>query len=230
MSFSSPVAILANTIYTVSYYTGNSYFGISSGYFNSGGVTNGPLQALSNSSAGGNGVYQYAGDFPNVSGSGMNFWVDVAFSPSSTTSVKPSSVVTSTGGVEFDGDRTIGLLRHPGRRGHAVGADRASCRGRRERRPRTGRRAAVGLVARAPRRIVIQSRDRRPVGAAGDLVPELIADGSRPHRTAHRGSERPPVGRFLGTTRPNFSRLPIRVIDLLGSICARVAGNGVRAP
>jgi hypothetical protein len=96
VNFSSPVTIQANTVYIVSFSTHNTYFGISTGYFNSGGVTNGPLTAPSNSAAGGNGVYQNSGDFPNVSGTGMNFWVDVAFSPSSTTSVKPSTVGVST--------------------------------------------------------------------------------------------------------------------------------------
>jgi hypothetical protein len=96
VSFSSPVAIQPNTTYIVSFSSGGGYFGISSGFFNSAGVTNGPLQALPNSTPGGNGVYQYAGAFPNVSGSGTNFWVDVAFSPSGGANVKGASVAAST--------------------------------------------------------------------------------------------------------------------------------------
>ena len=88
VSFSSPVAIQANTVYIVSFSSGGGYFGISTGFFNNGGVSNGPLQALSNSTSGGDGVYNTAGDFPDVSGSGMNFWVDVAFAPSAGTSVQ----------------------------------------------------------------------------------------------------------------------------------------------
>ena len=83
VSFSSPVAIQANTVYIVSFSTGGGYFGITTNFFTSGGVTNGPLQALSNSVSGGDGVYNGAGDFPDVDGNGMNFWVDVAFTPSS---------------------------------------------------------------------------------------------------------------------------------------------------
>ena len=56
VSFSSPVAIAANTVYIASFSTGGGYFGITSPFFTSGGVISGPLQALSNSVAGGDGV------------------------------------------------------------------------------------------------------------------------------------------------------------------------------
>ena len=69
--------------YVVSFSTGGGYFGINTNFFTAGGVTNGPLQALSNSVAGGDGVYGRSGAFPNVDSNGMNFWADVAFSPSS---------------------------------------------------------------------------------------------------------------------------------------------------
>lgn len=92
VNFSSPVSIAANTTYIVSFSTGGGYFGITSGYFNSGGVTNGPLQALGNSVPGGDGVYGSGnGAFPSLNGSGMNFWADVTFSPSSTASASPCS-------------------------------------------------------------------------------------------------------------------------------------------
>ena len=97
VNFASPVSIQANTVYIVSFSTGGGYFGISTGFFTNGGVTSGPLQALSNRTSGGDGVYQAAGDFPNVNGSGMNFWVDVAFTPSASPSVQTSSA--STAGV-----------------------------------------------------------------------------------------------------------------------------------
>ncbi len=82
VNFSSPVAIQANAVYIASFST-QGYFGITTGYFTSGGVANGPLQALSNSVAGGDGVYNRSGAFPNVDGNGMSFWADVAFTPSS---------------------------------------------------------------------------------------------------------------------------------------------------
>jgi hypothetical protein len=84
VSFSSPVAISANTVYIVSYSTGGGFFGATSGFFNTSGVVNGPLQAMANTVAGGDGVYGKGNSFfPNWSGSGANFWVDVAFKPSS---------------------------------------------------------------------------------------------------------------------------------------------------
>ena len=86
VNFSSPVAIQANTVYIASFSTGGGYFGITTSFFTSGGVTNGPLQALPNSVSGGDGVYNRAGAFPDVDGNGMNFWADVAFTPSSSSS------------------------------------------------------------------------------------------------------------------------------------------------
>ena len=83
VNFSTPVAILANTVYIASFSTGGGYFGITSPFFTSSGVTNGPLEALPNSVSGGNGVYNSAGAFPDVNGNGMNFWADVAFTPTS---------------------------------------------------------------------------------------------------------------------------------------------------
>jgi hypothetical protein len=80
----------------VSFSTGGGYFGISSSYFIGSGFSSGPLQAPSNAAARGNGVYQSAGNFPNISGSGMNFWVDVAFVPSATAGVKALAATPAT--------------------------------------------------------------------------------------------------------------------------------------
>jgi hypothetical protein len=90
VSFSSPVAILANTIYTISYSTGSPLFYYESGYFSRGGVTKGNLTAPAyttiNNQVLDNGVYNYGGEFPNSSQYSANFWVDVAFSPSGSSS------------------------------------------------------------------------------------------------------------------------------------------------
>jgi hypothetical protein len=87
VNFSSPVSISPNTVYIVSFSTGGGYFGISTNFFNNSGVNNPPLHALANTTSGGDGVYHYGnGTFPNVSGGGMNFWADVAFSPASSSS------------------------------------------------------------------------------------------------------------------------------------------------
>lgn len=90
-TFSNPVSISANTTYVVSFSTGGGYFGISTGSIGSTGYSNGPLHALPNSwSNGGNGVYGYSGSFPSYNGNGMNFWVDVMFSPSVSSAVQPA--------------------------------------------------------------------------------------------------------------------------------------------
>ncbi len=98
VTFSSPVAIAANTTYIVSFSTGGGYFGITTGYFSSAGADAPPLHALSNGASGGNGVYAPGlSSFPSSSGSGMNFWADVAFTPSSSTTVKKAATPATSG-------------------------------------------------------------------------------------------------------------------------------------
>ena len=97
VNFSSPVEIAASTVYIASYSTSGGYFGITTGFFSSGGVTNGPLQALSNSVTGGDGVYNRAGAFPSVDSYGMNFWTDVAFTPASTSGAPAAALSRPSG-------------------------------------------------------------------------------------------------------------------------------------
>ncbi len=99
VNFSNPVTISPNTVYIVSFSTGGGYFGVTTNYFSSSGYQNGPLDALQNSVAGGNGVYGMGNSsFPTISTGGMNFWADVVFSPSpSTPSVANSATSQATG-------------------------------------------------------------------------------------------------------------------------------------
>ncbi|WP_312016486.1 DUF4082 domain-containing protein [Bradyrhizobium liaoningense] len=81
----SPVSIAANTTYVASYHTTGAYV-VTSNYFTT-AVTNGPLTALSTTTAGGNGVYSYGGTstsgiFPTNTYNASNYWVDVVFMPS----------------------------------------------------------------------------------------------------------------------------------------------------
>jgi hypothetical protein len=82
VNFSAPVSIAANTVYVASYHTNVSHFAADQGFF-AAGVSNAPLQALSNAAGGGNGVYVYGsgGVFPSSSYNSTNYWVDVAFTP-----------------------------------------------------------------------------------------------------------------------------------------------------
>jgi hypothetical protein len=79
-TFSSPIAVAANTTYIVSYHTNVGYYGVT-GPGLSTAVDNAPLHALADGVAGGNGVYLYSagGGFPNQTWNASNYWVDVVF-------------------------------------------------------------------------------------------------------------------------------------------------------
>ena len=80
VTFSSPVAIAANTVYVVSYHTNVGQYASTWNTFAAAGVDNGPLHALRAGESGGNGVYQYGGNvFPTSSYNSTNYWVDVLF-------------------------------------------------------------------------------------------------------------------------------------------------------
>ena len=82
VSFSQPVSIAANTTYVAGYYAPFGHYSDSASAFASGGVTNGPLEALPNSTSA-NGVYAYGSSstFPSNSYQSTNYWVDVDFQP-----------------------------------------------------------------------------------------------------------------------------------------------------
>lgn len=83
VNFNPPVFVAANTTYVASYYAPNGGYAFDAGYFNAGGVSNGPLRLLGNGE-GGNGVFRYGagGGFPNQSYNGSNYWVDVVYANS----------------------------------------------------------------------------------------------------------------------------------------------------
>jgi hypothetical protein len=105
---SAPVAVTANTTYIASYYAPKGNYSLSRPYFTT-GYDNPPLHVIADGTAGPNGVYFYPGSgFPISSYQQSNYWVDVAFSSSSTpssgssvafTSVSPQSVPTAGGSV-----------------------------------------------------------------------------------------------------------------------------------
>src|SRR6185295_17161382 len=95
LNFSAPVSIAANTTYVASYHGGAGYYASLNG-FASVGTDSPPLHALKNGVDGLNGVYAYgAGSiFPNQSYMSSNYWADVVYVPSTSTS-PPSIVVVS---------------------------------------------------------------------------------------------------------------------------------------
>jgi hypothetical protein len=104
VSFSSPVAIIAGTVYVASYHTNVGHYSQNRNYFATAGADNSPLHALSNI-AGGNGVYAYgsASSFPAGSYMATNYWVDVVFTPMapapslSSITVTPATQTIATG-------------------------------------------------------------------------------------------------------------------------------------
>jgi hypothetical protein len=82
LTFATPVAITAGTVYVASYHTNVGRYAFDPNYFAAAGVDNPPLHALRNGVSGGNGVYVYgASAFPSNSYQSSNYWVDVVFSP-----------------------------------------------------------------------------------------------------------------------------------------------------
>ena len=95
VSFSSPVAISANTTYVASYYAPQGHYSDNVGFFASAGVDNPPLHALANTVSP-NGVYMYSSTslFPSSTASASNYWVDVVYS-STTTGLGPTIISVS---------------------------------------------------------------------------------------------------------------------------------------
>ncbi len=83
VSFSTPVAIAANTTYVAAYLAPKGHYSETELAFATAGVSNPPLSALANSVSA-NGVYTYSATsvFPSSSWEASNYWVDVDFQPS----------------------------------------------------------------------------------------------------------------------------------------------------
>jgi methionine-rich copper-binding protein CopC len=79
--FSSPIPVTASTTYIASYFAPNGGYPYDAAAFDSAGVDNPPLHALSSSASGGNGVYLYSNSpgFPTGTYNATNYWVDVVF-------------------------------------------------------------------------------------------------------------------------------------------------------
>jgi hypothetical protein len=80
-AFGTAVRLTPGTTYVVSYLAPVGHYAADTGFFNSSGVTNGPLTALATGIDGGNGVYLYgaSGGYPANTFAGSNYWVDLVF-------------------------------------------------------------------------------------------------------------------------------------------------------
>jgi hypothetical protein len=84
LTFSSPVAISANTSYIASVHDPGGYYAVNAPYFNS-AVTNYPITAMQSVTGAGNGLYTYEASSTNAPSStfnASNYWVDVNFTTS----------------------------------------------------------------------------------------------------------------------------------------------------
>ena len=83
VSFTTPVAITANTVYVASYHTNVGHYSDDQNYFAGKGVDNGSLHALADGVSGYSGVYSYGSTskFPKSGWNSSNYWVDVVFKP-----------------------------------------------------------------------------------------------------------------------------------------------------
>jgi len=91
VTFTTPVAITADTTYVASYHTTVGHYSADQNFFTA-AVNNPPLQFPAGP---GNGVYRYGTSaFPNNSYNSTNYWVDVMFEAGAT--VTPPSCTTTT--------------------------------------------------------------------------------------------------------------------------------------
>ena len=82
--FTVPVVILADEIYTASYYCPTGHYAFDLDYFNNISVDSGVLHAPRANVVGGNGTFRYAlsSQFPDQTWArNTNYWVDVIFTP-----------------------------------------------------------------------------------------------------------------------------------------------------
>jgi uncharacterized protein DUF4082 len=87
VNFRSPVTLAANTTYVAAYYTSNGrYAADKNGLTN--GHSAGPLSAPASDTVGGNGVYTCSTGCPNQTWHDINYYVDIAFTPTASARAK----------------------------------------------------------------------------------------------------------------------------------------------
>jgi hypothetical protein len=105
VSFGTPVAITANTVYVASYHATVGHYADDQNYFTTVGVDSPPLHALQNGVSGANGVFAYGANsvFPNGGFNSSNYWVDVVFAPAAaltSIAVTPANPTVQAGGTQ----------------------------------------------------------------------------------------------------------------------------------
>ena len=100
VTLSSPVAITAGNTYVGSYFAPAGHYSFDANYFAKSGMDHAPLHALADNADGRNGIYIYSSKsrFPSNTYLAANYWVDVVFSAttSSTATGSVSAAMPST--------------------------------------------------------------------------------------------------------------------------------------
>ena len=109
VTFSTPVAITANTVYVASYYTSAGHYSIDQSYFACQGVDSAPLHVQADGASGVNGVFAYGStsSFPDQ-GSDSNYWVDVVFCAQPAPSAAQQAISTLWPGTTVPGIQDVG--------------------------------------------------------------------------------------------------------------------------
>ncbi len=104
-TFPSPIAVTANTVYVISYHTSVGHYsdddGVNSPLVGA-GVDSPPLRALADGVSGPDGVFAYGATstFPSSGYESSNYWVDLVFSTTSTSTTPPTvTSVSPTSGA-----------------------------------------------------------------------------------------------------------------------------------
>jgi hypothetical protein len=105
VSFSTPVAIQANTTYIASYHAPNGHYSADLHFFQSAGVDEPPVHLLANGVDGSNGVFSVgaASSFPNLTYEAANYWVDVVFIPATSMPGAPPALLATPLSLNFAG-------------------------------------------------------------------------------------------------------------------------------
>ncbi len=108
VTFSTPVAITANTVYVASYHTNAGHYSADLNYFAGAGKDSPPLHALANGVSGFNGVYAYGStsSFPSQGWNASNYWVDVVFNATVIPAPTLSSITITPAGLTISAGTT----------------------------------------------------------------------------------------------------------------------------
>jgi Domain of unknown function (DUF4082)/Bacterial Ig domain len=116
VSFSTPVAVTANTTYVAAYFSSAGNYTGTANYFTT-AVVNSPLTGLADGTDGPNGVFIYtpSAAFPgNSAGNKPNYWVDVTFNTTIPSVIAKAgndqTIVLPTSTVTLDGSGSTGTI------------------------------------------------------------------------------------------------------------------------